>query len=183
MTIKSDGSLRGASPQAAKVTRQLDFNRRRAVHADHTDDIDELAAVFDYEACKDSWWNPEEFSLLWGTPLWEQSTEDQKRALNHLFWVAYYSQIISAEIATIYFNQVAAAGLYGVEDFRTVCDTLDFESRQERAHVAAFKGIGEAVEDALFGTRLFTYAMRGPLGDTMRFTKDSRLASLWPTAC
>ncbi|MFH7029315.1 MAG: hypothetical protein ACHBN1_28960 [Heteroscytonema crispum UTEX LB 1556] len=41
--------------------------------------------------------------------------------------MAYYSQIISAEIATIFFNQISAAGLYAPEDFRLVCDTLDLE--------------------------------------------------------
>lgn len=162
-----------------RARRQLEFNRKRALAEDHTEEIDALAARFDYEACRESDWNPESFSLLWGTALWEQSTAQQRRVLNQLYWVAYYSQIISAEIATIYFNQIAAAGLYGVEDFRLVCDTLDLESRQERAHVAAFKSIGEAIEQSLFGDRLFTYSMRGPLGDTMVFSDTSRLKSAW----
>ncbi len=162
-----------------RARRQLEFNRKRALAEDHTEEIDALAASFDYETWRGSYWNPESFSLLWGTALWDQSTAQQRLVLNHLYWVAYYSQIISAEIATIYFNQIAAAGLYGAEDFRLVCDTLDLESRQERAHVAAFKSIGEAVERSLFGERLFTYAMRGPLGDTMVFSDTSRLKSAW----
>lgn len=168
-----------SSQDDKRVKRQLDFNRKRALAEDHTDRIDGLAVAFDYEACRHVYWNPTPFSLLWGTALWKQASEDQRRALNHLYWVAYYSQIISAEIATIYFNQVAAAGLYGVEDFRQVCDTLDLESRQERAHVAAFKSIGEAVEHSLFGHRLFTYEMRGPLGETMIFSDSTPVKSAW----
>ncbi len=36
------------------------------------------------------------FSLLYGTPLWEQADSGQRVKLNQLYWVAYYSQIISA---------------------------------------------------------------------------------------
>ena len=60
----------------------------------------------------------------------------------------------------IYFNQTSAAGLYGLEDFRLVCDTLDLESSQERAHIAAFKTVSEQVEREVFGERVFTSTMR-----------------------
>ena len=43
-----------------------------------------------------------------------------------------------------FLNQVAAAGLYTLEDFRLVCDNLDLETKQERAHINAFKTVGEA---------------------------------------
>ena len=51
------------------------------------------------------------FSLLYATPLWERPPSRQRIVLNHLYWVAYYAQIISAEIATILLNQTSAAGL------------------------------------------------------------------------
>src|SRR5262245_22392551 len=102
--------------------RKLELNYRRNKTQDNTASIDSLAAAFRYEDCQHMYWNPERFSLLYGTPLWEQATATQRIILNQLYWVAYYAQIISAEIATIFFNQTSAAGLYALEDFRLVCD-------------------------------------------------------------
>lgn len=152
------------------TVRKLRLNLDRNRQQDHTQALDAAAQAFDYQACRDRWWNPEEQSLLHGTPLWDEASEAQRKLLNQLFWVAYYSQIISAEIATIFFNQTSAAALYGLEDFRLVCDTLDLESSQERAHIAAFKLVCEAVEADLFGERVFTWPMRGPYAPTMIFS-------------
>lgn len=162
-----------------KVYRQLQINYTRNQQQDHTKLLDEAAVSFKYEDCQHEYWNPEEFSLLYGTPLWEQASISQKVILNQLYWVAYYSQIISAEIATIYFNQTSAAGLYAQEDFRLVCDLLDLESTQERAHINAFKKVSEQVELALFGQRVFTYAMRGPFAETMIFADTNALKRKW----
>lgn len=136
------------------------MNLRRNVEQDHTAQIDACAAAFRYEDCRGEYWNPEPYSLLWGTPLWEQASPAQRIVLNQLYWVAYYAQIVSAEIATIFLNQVAAAGMYSFEDFRLVCDNLDVETKQERAHINAFKKVDEEVEHTLFGERVFTYPMR-----------------------
>ncbi len=162
-----------------KVCRQLHFNHKKNVEQDHTALIDQAAQGFCYDECRERFWNPEQYSLLYGTPLWDQSSPSQKLILNHLYWVAYYSQIISAEIATIYFNQIAAAGMFSIEDFRLVCDTLDLESRQERAHIQAFKHISESIEWQLFGERLFTYPMRGPFAETMVFADTNRAYAYW----
>jgi len=162
-----------------RTYRRLSINYTRNQAQDQTDNIDAAARDFDFEACKDQYWNPERFSLLWGTPLWEQSSSTQKVRLNQLYWVAYYCQIISAEIATIFFNQTAAAGLYALDDFRLVCDTLDLESAQERAHINAFKTIAEKVEDELFGERLFTYPMRSPYVETMLYRNAGRAERFW----
>lgn len=153
-----------------KTVKRLQINHDRNKAQDHTALLDAGAAAFDYADCRNDWWNPEEQSLLHGTALWNESTETQRILLNQLFWVAYYSQVISAEIATIYFNQTSAAGLYGFEDFRLVCDTLDLESSQERAHISAFKTVSEQVEKELFGERVFSWPMRGPFEPTMIFS-------------
>jgi hypothetical protein len=97
--------------------------------------------------------------------------------LNQLYWVAYYSQIVSAEIATIFFNQTSATGLYAHEDFRLICDTLDLESSQERAHIYAFRTIAKQVEQALFGELIFTYPMRNPFTETMVYADTNQLKS------
>jgi hypothetical protein len=162
-----------------KVYRKLQINHTRNKQQDHTQLLDEAAASFRYEDCKNEYWNPEEFSLLYATPLWEQASQSQKVILNQLYWVAYYSQIISAEIATIFFNQTSAAGLYAQEDFRLVCDTLDLESAQERAHINAFKTVSMQVEAALFGKRIFTYPMRGPYAETMVFADTNTFKTWW----
>jgi hypothetical protein len=159
--------------------RKLELNKQKNQAQDHTSLIDAAAGHFSYTECADSYWNPESFSLLWGTPLWEGATPTQRRILNQLYWVAYYSQIISAEIATIFLNQVSAAGLYTLEDFRLVCDNLDLETQQERAHINAFKKVGEEVEATLFGERLFTYPMRSLYGQTMIFAAANRAQTFW----
>lgn len=162
-----------------RTRRKIELNLRKNREQDNTEALDALAASFRYEDCAGEYWNPEQFSLLYGTRLWEESTAAQRVKLNQLYWVAYYSQIISAEIATIFFNQTSAAGLYGIEDFRIVCDTLDLESMQERAHIAAFKRISEEFEARVFGERLFTYPMRTPYAETMVFHDTGRIKAFW----
>jgi hypothetical protein len=162
-----------------KVNRRLEINHKRNKQQDHTALLDAASAAFRYEDCKNEYWQSEEFSLMYGTPLWEQASHSQRIILNQLYWVAYYSQIISAEIATIYFNQTSAAGLYAQEDFRIVCDTLDLESSQERAHINAFKTVADEVETTLFGKRIFSYSMRGPFTETMVFADTNYFKRKW----
>lgn len=161
--------------------KKLTVNFRRNKELDQTANMDLAAKAFDFASCKDEMWNPEPFSLLYGTPLWDQSSPSQRIKLNQLFWVAYYSQIISAEIATIFFNQTAGAGLYAYEDFRMVCDTLDLESAQERAHIDAFKKVSETFEEIVFGERVFTYPMRSPFVKTMVFSDLTQIQRFWRT--
>ncbi|MCS5710313.1 P-aminobenzoate N-oxygenase AurF [Candidatus Berkiella aquae] len=161
------------------IHKKLHFNYEKNKELDHTALIDKATEAFDYEACKESYWNPEQLSLMHGTPLWDEASQTQRIILNQLYWIAYYSQIVSAEIATIYFNHIAATGLYSLEDFRIICDTLDLETRQERSHIHAFKTISEDVEWRLFGKRLFTYPMRGPLEQTMVFADRNRFSDFW----
>ena len=163
----------------SSAVKKLELNLRRNVEQDHTSLIDEGARRFRYEDCRNEYWNPEQYSLLWGTPVWNQATRAQRVVLNQLYWVAYYAQIVSAEIATIFLNQVAAAGLYSLEDFRLVCDNLDLETKQERAHINAFKKVGEEVEHTLFGERLFTYPMRSLYDHTMVFADTNAARSFW----
>ena len=159
----------------ATLCKQVELNLRRNRKQDETAAIEAATAAYRWEDCQGSDWNPPEHALLWGTALWDEATPGQRRLLNQLYWVAYYSQIVSAEIATIFFNQVSAAGLYGIEDFRPICDSLDLETRQERVHINAFKTIGEDVEYRLFGRRLFTFPMRHPFTETMVFADTNRL--------
>ena len=162
-----------------KTSKKIEINHRRNKELDHTELLDDAAKNFNYADCKDSYWNPEKFSLLHGTPLWDEASESQRVLLNQLYWVAYYSQIISAEIATIFFNQTSAAGLFGLNDFRGVCDMLDLESAQERAHITAFFTVSEKVEEEVFGQRIFSYDMRNPYAQTMIFPDTNKLKDVW----
>lgn len=175
LTQRQSGSLM----DDARTVQKLELNHRRNKEQDHTRLMDEASAAFRYADCKDEFWNPEAQSLFFGTPIWEQASPSQRVLLNQLYWVAYYSQIISAEIATILLNQTSAAGLYTLEDFRLVCDTLDLETSQERAHIAAFKKVSEAVEAEVFGERLFTYPMRGMFEQTMIFPDTNAIEKFW----
>ncbi|MGD1897676.1 MAG: P-aminobenzoate N-oxygenase AurF [Phormidesmis sp.] len=161
------------------LDRKIQLNYQRNKQQDHTECLSKAAKSFQYETCHDRYWQSEKFSLLYGTALWDQSTEGQRRVLNHLYWVAYYSQIISAEIATIFFNQTSAAGLYAHEGFRAICDMLDLESSQERAHIDAFQTVARQVESTLFDRPLFSYPMRGPFTETMIFTDANQLQRRW----
>ncbi|MDV3350633.1 P-aminobenzoate N-oxygenase AurF [Leptothoe sp. LEGE 181152] len=161
------------------LQRRLEINYRRNQKQDNTELLDDAGQAFSYDACRDSPWNPETFSLLYGTPLWHQASEYQRTVLNQLYWVAYYAQIISAEIATIFFNQTSAAALYAHDGFRTICDMLDLESSQERAHISAFRSVADQTEQALLGKRLFSYPMRGPFTETMIFADTNQLKRWW----
>lgn len=175
LTFEKEISLRGDNKTYKKVALNLKRNQQQ----DNTDALDSLAESFQYSDCAHEYWNPEEFSLLYGTPLWDQATQAQRVLLNQLYWIGYYSQIISAEIATIFLNQTAAAGLYGMEDFRIVCDSLDFESHQERAHINAFKTISEATEREVFGERIFSYPMKNFASETMIFQDTNPFRERW----
>lgn len=96
-----------------KTLKRLQLALKQSRKLDQTENMDLAAQQFHYSDAATSMWNPEKFSLLYGTWLWDQSTAEQRRILNQLYWVAYYSQITSAEIATIFFNQTCAASLYG----------------------------------------------------------------------
>jgi hypothetical protein len=168
-----------AIAENVRLGKKIHLNHSRNKQQDHTALLDQAAGAFRYEDCKDAWWNPREMSLLHGTPLWDEADETQRLRLNQLYWVAYYSQIISAEVATIFLNQTCAAGLYALEDFRGVCDMLDLESSQERAHINAFKTVSDQVEEALFGERVFSWSMRGPYAQTMIFPDTNKLKDMW----
>ncbi len=161
------------------LAKKISLNYHRNKKQDQTQLIDEAVQNFNFDQCRGEYWNPENYSLLYGTPIWNESTQSQKIILNQLYWVAYYSQIISAEIATILYNQTSAAGLYSLKDFRQVCDMLDLETSQERAHINAFYQVSSKVEQELFGERIFSYEMRPYYVETMIFNHSHAISKFW----
>lgn len=162
-----------------KTYKKIELALKKSKELDQTVNMDLAARNFSLENCKNEAWNPERFSLMYGTYMWDVSTPEQRVKLNQLYWIAYYAQIVSAEIATIYFNQASAAALYGLKDFRVVCDTLDLESAQERAHINAFQTINEQFEMQTFGERIFSYPMRGPFVKTMLYSDLNPFEEYW----
>lgn len=67
-----------------KVYRKIQLNYTRNKRLDHTQLLDEAAASFRYEDCKDEYWNPEEFSLLYLSTAIHPGTI--KRGACKLFW-------------------------------------------------------------------------------------------------
>jgi hypothetical protein len=162
-----------------KTYKKIELALKKSKELDQTANMDLAAQNFSLIDCANEHWNPENFSLLHGTAIWDQSTLAQRIKLNQLYWIAYYSQIISAEIATIFYNQTSAAALYGLQDFRIVCDTLDLESAQERAHINVFQKISEQFELEVFGERIFSFPMRGPFVKTMLFSDMNPFQEYW----
>ena len=69
-----------------KHIKLSEINYRRNTESDFTEKIEELDRNFNYSSNKDYYWSEPELSLLYGTPLYEQASPDQKKALNHLYW-------------------------------------------------------------------------------------------------
>lgn len=179
ITANTDNESQSLLAKDSKTLKKLQLNYRRAKQTDHSPTLDTLADQFDYDQWRHYYWQAPEFSLLYGTPLWEQSSTDQKLMLNHLYWVAYYTQIIAAEVATIFFNQTSAAGLYPLTDFRLVCDTLDLETSQERSHINAFQTVIDRVEQTLFEESIFGHPRRSPFRETMIFADTNSFKNWW----
>lgn len=78
-----------------------------------------------------------------------------------------------------FFNQTSATGLYSIEGFRLICDTLDLETRQERSHISAFRRVIDEVENKLFGERIFSFPMRSPFRETMIFADTNSFKNWW----
>ena len=109
----------------------------------------------------------------------EPGQRNQKVKLNQLYWVAYYSQIISAEIATIFFNQTSAAGLYGSKIFASFAIPLIL-NQLKNGHISMpLKSSAKQFEDKVFGERLFTYPMRGPYVETIIFRNAGKISQFW----
>ena len=61
-----------------RTYRKLAHNYRKNKEQDNTAMMDQLAKDFYYDDCAGRYWNPEQFSLLYGTPLWDQATEGKR---------------------------------------------------------------------------------------------------------
>nr|RNJ65942.1 MAG: hypothetical protein EDM05_28295 [Leptolyngbya sp. IPPAS B-1204] len=133
-----------------KYSNRVEINHRHNVASDYTEKIQELDKSFNYSDNCPYYWGEPHLSLLYGTPLYEVASPDQKLALNHLYWAAVYYLTAANEIAATLYNEVTASVLFPL-GYETLCHELDFETNQERHHIHAFHHIGNSTEMALLG--------------------------------
>lgn len=145
-----------ANPRhAAHNLRRVGTTLRRNRASTATEALTALAEGFRYADHAGTTWQADEQSLLAGSPVWDQARPTQRRALNHLWWVAFYQLISAAEAHTIDLNQRCAAAFFPLRGYEEVCLELDLETSQERHHIQAFRLVSERTEDALLGRALF----------------------------
>lgn len=131
-----------------KIT-EITYNNN--TQSNYTEKIKALEGVFNYEQNKNFLWSKPELSLLYGTPLYQQASESQKIALNHLYWSIQYNQTAATEANAILYNQITGGVLAKVGGYEILCQELDLETAQERKHIHAFHTISFKTKKALMG--------------------------------
>jgi hypothetical protein len=131
-----------------------EVNLRHNLESDYTEKIETLEKSFDYASNSEHLWGNPELSILYGTPLYEQASDSQKLALNHLYWGAQYDHVAASEAATINYNQVTAGVFTQVGGYDSLCSTLEHESHQEKYHIHAFQNIASKTRIALLGKQI-----------------------------
>ncbi|GET44090.1 hypothetical protein MiSe_89160 [Microseira wollei NIES-4236] len=136
---------------AKKHIKLTEINYRRNTESDLTEKIEAMDRNFKYSSNRDYYWSEPELSLLYGTPVYEQASPSQKKALNHLYWATQYNQTAATEANAVLYNQVTA-GVFGtLGGYETLCQELDLETAQERHHIHAFHRIGYKTKRDLLG--------------------------------
>ncbi|BDA68881.1 hypothetical protein RIVM261_017100 [Rivularia sp. IAM M-261] len=144
-----------------KHIKLAEINYRRNTESDYTEKIEKLDKNFDYSTNSNYYWSEPELSLLYGTPLYEQASDSQKKALNHLYWAIQYNQTAATEANTVLYNQVTAGVFENVGGYDALCKELDLETVQERDHIHAFHTIGYKTKKALLGQAGFNASIQG----------------------
>lgn len=162
------------STMLAKPLHHQDLNPRHRIltettfknntASNYTEQIEDLDRTFTYHANQNFYWGPQELSLLYGTPLYDQASEEQKRSLNHLYWVTQYNQTAATEANAILYNQVTEGVFSAVGGYDILCDELSLETDQEHHHIHAFHSVGHATRKALLGHAKVFHAGSKPFG-------------------
>ena len=163
-TVESTENSRHSSESKVKKHIKItEINYQRNIDSDYTEKIEQLDKNFDYRSNSDRYWSPPELSMLYGTPLYDQTTPTQKLALNHLYWATQYNQTAATEANAVLYNQVTAGVFSALKGYDTLCQELDLETAQERHHIHAFHTIGYKTKKALLGQAAFSAPLQGKL--------------------
>lgn len=144
-----------AVTKPAKHRKVVDITFQNNEQSDYTEQIEAMERAFRYADYQHCYWTEPEQSLLYGTPLYEQATDDQKRALNHLYWVIQNNNTAASEVNTIIYNQVTAGVFESLSGYDQLCEELTLETNQEYHHIHAFQKVGHRTRTALLGRKGF----------------------------
>jgi hypothetical protein len=150
-----------AAEKLSKHVKLTEINYRRNVESDYTEKIEVLDREFDYDRNSQHYWSEPELSLLYGTPLYQEASLSQRRALNHLYWATQYNQTAATEANAVLYNQVTAGVFAAVGGYDTLCQELDLETDQERHHIHAFHMMGYKTKKAVLGAAAFNASIQG----------------------
>lgn len=163
-TAKVLDSQQRLDPSEEKLSKHIklnEINYRRNVESDYTERIEVLDREFDYDRNSQHYWSEPELSLLYGTPLYQEASLTQRRALNHLYWATQYNQTAATEANAVLYNQVTAGVFSAVGGYDTLCQELDLETDQERHHIHAFHMMGYKTKKAVLGATAFNASIQG----------------------
>ena len=152
--------------------------------SDYTEKIETLGSQFNYDDNRNHYWGPPELSLFYGSPLYNQSSDAQKLALNHLYWAIGYSLTASSEANGIFYNQVTEGLLSVIGDYDILCQELSLETAQEHHHIHAFHSIIYQTKKTLFVTKNSTFSknkQKIPQRKAENYSRSKKLISqkLW----
>lgn len=137
------------SPQRhmSLIHKTLENNKK----SDYTEKLEALGKAFKYEDNADCYWSAPEHSLLYGTPLYQEATETQKLALNHLLWAGNYTFTAVSETSACTYNPVTAGVFQTFAEYQELAQELDLETQQEVVHIRTFQRIAYKTKVGLFG--------------------------------
>jgi len=155
-TITKERSMPENIVHGRKNLSMLDRVYQNNKESDYTERMEQAKDSYTYEANRNHYWLDPEFSLLYGSPLWEQASPHQKLALNHLYWICFYNYSIGGEITTMMYNQLTCGAFFHLGGYETLCCELDVETLQERIHVECFRVVGHETEKEILGKTIFS---------------------------
>ncbi|MEM9948334.1 MAG: hypothetical protein AAF810_20060 [Cyanobacteria bacterium P01_D01_bin.36] len=144
--------LESPSPAQPNSKRHLKINEvtyKSNLESDYTEKISELDKRFRYEDEQHHYWGTPELSLFYGSALYEEASDEQKKALNHLFWATQYDHVSASETSTTFYNTITAGVFENVGGYETLCKSLHLETSQEKYHIHAFKAVSFKTKRAL----------------------------------
>lgn len=156
------GSAFGTEPKSSAL-QMIERTYNNNIDSDYTEKIQELDRSFKYSDVKNYYWNAPELSLLYGTPLYEQASEAQKIALNHLYWFVMYNFTATSETQTIIYNKITGGVFAKIPGYEVVAEILDLESEQELSHIHVFRKVCFQMLKALLGKDAFKDTLKGKL--------------------
>lgn len=142
------------STKVNRIIPLMEKNYNNNVDSDYTEKIEELDKNFKYSSNSNNYWREPEHSLLYGTPLYQQASPEQKLGLNHLSWISLYRKVADSEMEITHYNTITADCLMAANsDYEILVKTLAQETAQERKHIHAFYQVSYQTTNALLGKK------------------------------